>query len=54
MSVVVHSVKTTATMVPRGVCVALLYTFAAVLGSAGGHDSQDKRSKPVWYRARVS
>ncbi|XP_045109767.1 uncharacterized protein LOC123503803 isoform X2 [Portunus trituberculatus] len=53
MSVVVHSVRSTATMVPRWVCVALLYTFTAVLGSAGGHDGQDKRSKAVWYRARL-
>nr|QBF51279.1 glutaminyl-peptide cyclotransferase [Scylla paramamosain] len=52
MSVVVHSVRSTAAMVPRWMCVALLYTFTAVLGSAGGHDSQDKRSKAVWYRAK--
>ncbi|XP_063880447.1 uncharacterized protein LOC135111230 isoform X1 [Scylla paramamosain] len=52
MSVVVHSVRSAAAMVPRWMCVALLYTFTAVLGSAGGHDSQDKRSKAVWYRAK--
>ena len=54
MSVVAQRVRNTVVMVPRCVCVALLYTFTTVLGSAGGQDSQDKRSRVVWYRARVS
>ncbi|XP_050724699.1 glutaminyl-peptide cyclotransferase-like [Eriocheir sinensis] len=53
MRVVATRVQTAATMAPRWVCVALLYTFTTLLDFTGGQGTEDKRSRAVWYKARL-
>lgn len=53
MSIAAWRVQTAATMVPRWLCVALLYSFTALFDGTGGLDTPEKRSRAVWYNAKV-